>query len=351
MKYTFDYWQDIEEIIHNIPSISKIYNKSIIITGCTGMICSAIADVIFYLNQSYKANIKVFLAGRDVRRIESRFSGFVLDRDYCYVYYNATEMANMKVNADYVIHGASNAHPGIYTKEPVETMLDNIIGLNALLNMCASGKGKRLLYISSSEVYGRKEDKKPYLESDYGYLDILNPRACYPSAKRAAETLCVSYHEEYKVDTVIVRPGHIYGPTITETDTRASAQFSRKAVQKKNIIMKSAGAQLRSYCYVFDCASAIFTVLLNGASGNAYNISNPDSVVTIRDMAYALAKAGNCNVIFENASDEEISGYNLMSNSSLDSEKLEMLGWKASFNLIRGTRRTVKILRQNKGIS
>ena len=49
----------------------------------------------------------------------------------------------------------------------------------------------------------------PYFENDYGFLDILNQRASYPSSKRAAETLCVAYSLEYNLDTVIVRPGHI----------------------------------------------------------------------------------------------------------------------------------------------
>ena len=56
--------------------------------------------------------------------------------------------------------------------------------------------------------------------------------------------------------------------------------------------MKSAGTQLRSYCYVLDCATAILTVLLNGESGEAYNVSNKNSVVTIREMAEAFAEVG-----------------------------------------------------------
>lgn len=105
--------------------------------------------------------------------------------------------------------------------------------------------------------------------------------------------------------------------------------------------MKSAGLQLRSYCYTLDCASAILTVLLNGEKGNTYNISNKNSVVTIGDMAKALAKAVGRQVVYENASETEIKGYNLMSNSSLDAEKLEVLGWRAEFGLQEGAEKTV----------
>lgn len=119
-------------------------------------------------------------------------------------------------------------------------------------------------------------------------MDILNQRASYPSAKRASETLCIAYGIEYGVDTVIVRPGHIYGPSITESDSRASAQFTRNVVAGKDIVMKSAGTQVRSYCYTLDCASAVLTVLLNGQTGNAYNISNKNSICTISDIAQFL---------------------------------------------------------------
>ena len=53
----------------------------------------------------------------------------------------------------------------------------------------------------------------PFKESEYGYLDILNPRNAYASSKRASETLCASYYKQYGVKSCVVRPGHIYGPT------------------------------------------------------------------------------------------------------------------------------------------
>jgi nucleoside-diphosphate-sugar epimerase len=148
------------------------------------------------------------------------------------------------------------------------------------------------------------------------------------------------------LDTVIARPGHIYGPTITTSDNRASAQFTRNAVAGEDIVLKSAGSQLRSYCYVLDCASAILTVLINGETGNAYNISNPNSIVTISDIAKALANAANKKVVYDEMSELEKKGANMMTNSSLNSKKLEALGWSAEFSLEEGTRKTVEILKE-----
>ena len=220
-------------------------------------------------------------------------------------------------------------------------MFANLCGLKSLLDFAKQNPYTRLLYVSSSEVYGKKEEKRPYMESDYGFVDILNPRACYPSSKRAAETMCAAYKDEFDVDFVVVRPGHIYGPSITNTDSRASAQFTRKAKAGEDIIMKSAGLQLRSYCYTLDCASAILTVLIKGESGEAYNISNSQSVVTIRELAECMAKTAGVKVVFEQASDQELKSYNMMDNSSLNSEKLEVLGWKGYFDLEKGINATI----------
>lgn len=201
------------------------------------------------------------------------------------------------------------------------------------------------VYISSSEVYGEKQSTDPYNESTYYMVDILNPRACYPSSKRAAETLCAAYAKEYGVHTVMVRPGHIYGPAPNPEDNRAASQFVRDAVAGRDIVMKSAGQQLRSYTYVLDCVTAIVAVLLNGLSGEAYNISNPDSIVTIRQLAECVAEASGVKLIFDCPTEAEQSSFNMMSNSALTSDKLLSLGWKGYFNLRDGIDATIESMR------
>lgn len=343
MIYSKKYWKSIERVVEQIPSIEMLFNKRLLITGATGLICSTVVDICDFLNREKKANIKIILAGRSEERIKKRFPCLF---SFQYEEFDATKPRNFDFDfdVDYIIHGASNANPSAYVNEPVETLLGNIIGVNSLLEFAKNNKA-RLLYLSSSEVYGRKVENSSYCENDYGFVDILNPRACYPMGKRAAETLCIGYKEEFGVDVVIARPGHIYGPSITNYDVRASAQFTRNALDGKNIVMKSSGSQLRSYCYTLDCASAILTILINGASGEAYNISNKDSVVTIRELAEKIAEVAGTELVFENPSDVEIKGYNLMSNSSLNAEKLEELGWTGLFNLESGIKNTIDTLK------
>lgn len=335
---------DIDAVISSLLELETLAGKSVLITGAGGLICSTFADILIRWNESGHNPIRIITAGRNESRIRERFGEFS-GRDYfSFMKYDATDSEIPGLTADYVIHGAGNAHPSAMSAEPVETMSANITGINAILK--ASGHGvKRVLYVSSSEVYGRRSDGNtaPFTENDYGYVDILNPRSCYPAAKRAAETLCASYAAEYGADVVIARPGHVYGPSATENDSRVSSAFAYMAARGQDIIMKSDGLQLRSWCYSPDCAGAILKILLCGENANAYNI--PGDIMTIREMSGILAESGGVKVIREGASDSERRAFNPMNNSSVDGAKIQALGWRNIFDVETGLAHTVEILR------
>ena len=387
MKNSVEYIDDIKNVIKNIPDAEALKGCDILVTGATGLIGSAVADILLVLNKECGYGMKIYLAGRKVEGVAERFSDYEEGRDYFFVKYDATKQVTDLIAVDYIVHGASNADPAKISSEPVETMLANIMGLNGLLSAADKDKLKRVLYISSSEVYGvggisenkaggektganggvndraadgesygtadgaDKASERPeyysrlFKENDLGYVDILSPRSSYPSSKRAAETLCIAYAEEYKVDAVIVRPGHIYGPLFKATDNRVQVQFSTKAAKGENIVMKSKGEQLRSYTHVLDCASAILTVLIKGKSRNAYNISARQAIVTIREMAEAFAAAGGVEIVFDIPTETEVKSVSVMPCAALNSEKLEALGWKAAFDMKAGAEQTVRELK------
>ncbi len=174
----------------------------------------------------------------------------------------------------------------------------------------------------------------------------MNPRSSYSIGKCAAETMCAAYHAEFGVESVIVRPGHVYGPTSSESDTRVSSAWAYAAARGEDLVMKSDGSQIRSYCYCLDCASAMLKVMLKGENVHAYNISNPDSIVDIRGMAEILAKTAGVELKMELPTEAEKKGFNPMSNSSLDSSDLLALGWKGLFDAERGFAHTVAILKE-----
>ena len=346
MNYTLLYIRDISEAASTIPCRETLRGKKIFITGANGLICCAIVDMLMTINDEDHAGISIFIATRNMSKTIQRFGKRCEREDITLVNYDATQPFHADIKPDYIIHGASAADPKAIMEHPTATIKSNIQGLSILLDI-ATKQNSRLLYISSSEIYGIKEGGEPLSENDYGYIDILNPRSCYPSAKRTAETMCVSYTKEYATDTVIVRPGHIYGPTMTDSDSRASSQFPRDLIAGKDIVMKSEGLQQRSYCYVADCASAILSVLIKGERGEAYNISNKNSIVSIRQMAEYFAQAAHKQVVFSTASKSEKTSFNMMSNSSLTSSKIESLGWRALTDMPTGAEHTLNILRNS----
>ena len=347
MLYDQELWiSDIDKVMEVLPELDQLAGKSVMITGAAGLICSAVVDILFRYNDTHAGEIQILAAGRWLEEMKVRFGEQVKRQDFTFVVYDASKTDNqLDIHADYIIHGASNAFPGLIVKEPVETMLSNFLGIKHLLDYAKEQNTKRVLYTSSSKVYGKKEGSEPYKEGQYGFIDQLNPRNSYSVGKRAAETLCVSYADEYGVESVIVRPGHIYGPTASPHDNRVSSAWAYQAARGEDLVMKSDGAQIRSYCYCLDCASAILKVLIRGENCKAYNISNPGSIISIRRMAEILADKGRVKLLNEAATQEEKAGFNPMSNSSLDSTGLLKIGWKGMFDAETGFSHTVTLLK------
>ena len=338
------YLNDLEVGLEKLD-LSSLRGKRLLITGATGLIGSAVVDLLLMANRRWDMGMTVYAASRSAAKVLGRFPGgeaFGL----CPVVYDATRPVEFDFPVDCIVHGASNASPDIYLKEPVDTMLSNIVGVQHLLDYGVKVGIEKFVYISSSEVYGKQDHGQPMREDCYGLVDILNLRSVYPVGKQAAETMCVAYVNRFGLDVSIVRPGHIYGPTAQRSDNRVSSAFVRQAAVGENLVMKSAGTQLRSYCHCIDCATAILTVLQKGERAQAYNISNPDSVITIRQMSEIIAAAAGVQLLMDLPTEQEKAAFNPMDNSSLDSRKLEGLGWSGAFPAELGFDHSIKVLRE-----
>ncbi|NQN92289.1 NAD-dependent epimerase/dehydratase family protein [Streptococcus suis] len=341
---SLNYRKDINAVLdrHNFE---ELRNKSIIITGATGLIGSAVVDMLLELNSTKDYNIKIFACSRTEKNFLTRFGS--QNENLFFVKYDATLPVDFNFKADYLIHAASNASPELYINYPVDTMLSNFIGMKNLLDYALDVNIQKVLYISSSEVYGILDTKNPIKEDLYGTVDILDIRSSYSSSKRATETLCMSYVEQYGLNVSIVRPGHIYGPTFLKNDNRVSSYFVNEAINGHDLIMKSTGEQIRSYCHCLDCASGILTVLVRGGN-TAYNISNKDSIISIRTMANIISQISGVELTFDLPGANNYKEKNPMLNASLDSNLIESLGWSAEFTPIRGFQNTIAIIKELK---
>lgn len=331
------YKRDLTKALQNID-LKPLDNKTVFITGALGLIGSAIVDVLL----AYGKIGKIYVGARSFNQFQDRFLGY---HEIEYVPYNALKNLQLNARPDYIIHGAGLASPELYVSNPVETILSNFDGVHSLLEFARENKVERLLYISSSEVYGKRNTQDSLRENAYGQIDIDNIRSSYAVAKSASEMLCRAYYSEFGVDTVIVRPGHIYGPSAKRTDKRISSEFAFQAAEGKPLVMKSAGLQKRSYCYSVDCAIQILTVLLKGEGNRAYNIGH-DEVTTIREMAQILAKAGHTELLAVEPTEEEKTAFNPMNNSALDNDSVKALGYKDAFTVEEGLTHTVEILQE-----
>lgn len=338
------YTEDLETTLAHAVDIEKLYGKKVLITGATGTIGSFAADALIHLNQKVKANIRVLLAGRSVEKLQNQFGNH---DNVKYLSYDLNAPIEFDEAIDYVIHAAGNAHSAAFNGDPVGTIVGNIDSTHRLLEYMKNHGGKRCLYVSSGEVYGQGDISLDAFDETYsGYLDILSARSCYPLSKRMTENLCVSYWKQYDIESVIVRPCHTYGPFMTPSDNRAHTQFLHNALSGEDVVMKSAGTQMRSYNYVADCVAGLLTVLVNGNVGEAYNLANPKVRVTIAEFAEKIATAEECKVIFDDPTEADVANRSPIPKQILATEKLESLGWQPAFSIDLGIRHTLDILKE-----
>lgn len=325
----------------NLPW-EKIHGQNILVTGASGLIGFQLIE--FLMTQTC-TNFNVYVACRNTRRARKVFGEYLSKPNFKILQYDVNVPLDGDVCFHYIIHAASNASPNYFVNNPVDVMLSNIDGVKNLLDYGKSHEMKRFLYVSTGEVYGNGDIER-WHENESGMIDSMKIRACYPMSKRAAETLCVAYANQFGLDVVVARPCHTYGANFTDSDNRAYAQFLRKAINHENIVLKSKGEQYRSWIYVKDCAFAILTILFRGQNGEAYNVADEHSCVTIHELAELIAKQSGVNVIFEIPTNEESKGFSFIKNALFDTSKLQALGWQPQYNLERGISESIKLLQK-----
>lgn len=329
------YLQDIRSLFETGLDLSTLNDSRILVTGATGLIGSCLVDVL--LTNPHR-NYQVYALGRNEERARQRFNNYWETADFHFIRHDISLPLDSDICFDYIIHAASNASPNFFKEKPVEVIKSNIIGVENLMEHGIRHGMKRMLFVSSGEIYG-EGDGREFTEADSGYVNCATPRACYPSSKRAAETLCVAYAAEYGADVVIARPCHTYGPYFTESDNRVYAQFIRNLLDGKDIVLKSRGEQYRSWLYVVDAAHALLTILTKGAKGEAYNVADEQSNITIRALAELLAGAEDRQVVFD--IDDANGNTTPITRATFSTEKLAQLGWRPLTTIAEGLQHTL----------
>lgn len=340
------YKSDIENAANEKLSWDKLAGKSLLLTGASGLIGTMIVDVLMRKNRVDDLNVKIYAAGRNEKIAEQRFADYWADDNFTFIKLDVTNPINLDVAVDFIIHAASNTHPMLYSTDPINTMMTNILGTRNLLEYGLKVKLERFVFLSTVDIYGNALNESDSFDEKYcGYIDCNTLRAGYPESKRASEALCQAYISKYGMDIVIPRPCRIYGATMRLDDSKAMSEFIMNGVRGDDIVLKSEGLPQFSYCYVADCVTGIFYCLLSGKCGEAYNIADSSEILSLREIAELISGLNGKQVVFELPSDVQRRGFSKAMRAVLTNDKLRGLGWTPKDDTRSGVKKTIDILK------
>jgi len=323
--------KDMEDLAAVSPILRELSNVTVLVTGATGLIGRHCISALMALNDLYEANVRVVALARNHKKAEALFQDLQL------VYADLLSDWQIEEDLDYIIHGASATDSSFFVEHPVETIELAINGTKKLLELAKNKQVRSMVYLSSLEVYGTTSpDASSISEKDYGYLDPTSVRSSYSESKRMAESLCIGYYHQYQVPVRMARLSQTFGPGVSYEDNRVFAQFARAVLEKRDIVLRTKGETVRNYCYTKDAIEAIFYILLKGQAGQAYNVANKETAISIREMAEMVIELSGSNetkLVFDLAEDVEKLGYNPTVKIRLNTDKLENLGWQAHTDL------------------
>lgn len=252
-----------------------MYRKKILVTGGAGFVGSHLCE-------------RLLNDGHEVYCLDNYFTGqkqnvvHLMQHPYFeLIRHDVTQPFFIEVDEIYNL--ACPASPVHYQYNPIKTMKTSVMGAINMLGLAKRVKAK-ILQASTSEVYG---DPKvhPQVESYWGNVNPIGERACYDEGKRAAETLCINYHQQNGVKTKIIRIFNTYGPRMHPNDGRVVSNFIVQALQQKDLTVYGKGLQTRSFQYVDDLVEGMIRLMATPDDFiGPVNIGNPNEF-TVRQLA------------------------------------------------------------------
>ena len=336
--------EDINFLIKNCLCLKELKNKTILVTGATGLVGSTLIKTILEYASFTHSNIKVIAFGRNKEKMMKMFEKYVNNKNLSVLVGDVNSKIEIEENIDYIIHTAAVTKSKVLKDCPVETTLTAILGTKNVLDLASEKHIEGMVYLSSMEAYGTFEKSFTVNEEMLGYIDLKNVRNGYAESKRMCEFLCNAYFTEYNVPVKSARLAQTFGAGVPVDDTRIFASIARDVINKENIVLHTKGLSEANYCYISDTINAILTILIKGVNGETYNIANENCHTTIRDMANMVCENiadGNIKVVFDIPEDISVNGYAPDTKMKLSSEKLRGLGWKPQYDLENSYQRLI----------
>lgn len=341
-----EYVADLDAVCNLDLPWNDLKEKTVVVSGATGMIGAFFIDVLMRKNKTDGLGCNIVALGRSAEKARLRLPYFGASFFSFEEASIVTPGYRPAISADYVLHLASSTHPRQYSTDPIGTIRANVDGLQNLLEFSADN-GARLLFASSVEIYGQNRgDVERFDERYCGNIDCNTLRACYNESKRLGEAMCQAYRSQRGVEAVIARIARIYGPTLLNDDSKALSQFIRRSLDGEDVVLKSEGTQRFSYLHVADAVSGLLHVMLLGIDGEAYNLADIGSDISLKDLAGLVAGIGGVSVVFDLPDAQEAAGYSVATLALMNGSKVQSLGWRARYTIADGLRSTVQQMRK-----
>lgn len=244
------------------------------------------------------------------------------------------------VEVEQIYNLACPASPIHYQHNPIRTIKTSTVGMVNMLGL-AKRLGARILQASTSEVYG-DPTVHPQPETYWGNVNPIGIRSCYDEGKRVAETLCMDYHRQNKVDIRIIRIFNTYGPRMHPQDGRVVSNFIMQALHNQPISLYGTGSQTRSFCYVDDLIAGMMAMMDQTDSIGPINLGNP-AEMTVKALAEKVVALTN--------STSEITYHDLPSDDPKQrqpdiTQAQTVLNWQPTVALDEGLARTIAYFKQ-----
>lgn len=323
---------DVQQFAEHFELWEQLRGKTFLITGATGLIGSVMVKCLLELNKQKQLGIKIIAIVRNLEKAQLVFAEECAHIDFRKLGLTDITAERITDSVDYIVHLASPTASKYFIEHPVETLRTAVEGTTAVLEYAKNVQIGGMVYASSLETYGSNHTDEWLNEVFQGYVNPTEVRSCYNIGKRTCECLCHAYAKEYEVPVMMARLTQTFGAGVSESENRVFAQFARSAIKGEDIELHTTGESAKPYCYTTDAICAMLYLLLKGEKGEAYNIANKDSYISIRDMAYLVKDEFNPNLKVVIAPKEN-QGYAPETKLKLDTSRIEALGWKPVYGL------------------
>lgn len=271
--------------------INSLKGKNIFITGGTGFFGKSLLEFFVYLNSTIEdqhQKISILVLSRNPEVFKNNYPHLCTNIEFAKG--DVCTFDFPTVDFDYFIHAATPASATFNKEYPMEMLTSIIDGTKRVLDLAEISNTKKILFISSGAVYG----KQPYnvsniLDDSLIAPDMSEPTSAYGEGKRVSELMGNIFSKRTGVEFVSARCFTFAGPYLPLDGTFAFGNFVKNVLNEEDILIKGDGSPLRSYLYNGDLIIWLLSILVDGESGQSYNVGS-DEFISIKDLAILISK-------------------------------------------------------------